>query len=825
MATTRSVRQVGSVFQNRLENLGSDQHGDQIAAARVSFHPQAAQTLPATGGELAPDQALTADAIGATGFHLMFGGATSFGATDANLSALGLNGVSADWGKLQFGLADLFVESQMNVAGLSGEARDAALAGFGSVNTLAPIVDGMVAIDAVATNGDGADLLAQLNALGFQGGVSFGGLVGGYIPLDAIDDLAGLDNLGFARPAYMMTNAGSVQSQDVSALNADYIQATNGLTGAGVKIGIMSDSFDTATSTAIHYATDQGTGDLPAGVNVILDYTPSSGSSTDEGRAMMQLAYDVAPGATYAFHTANGGQAVFAAGIAALQAAGAKVIVDDVFYYAEPMFQDGVVAQAVDTAVANGAMYFSSAGNQAQRSYQSSFADSGQTFTSGGITYRLHDFDPGAGVDSTMTVNQNAGSGQLVYDLQWDDPFKSTPGSLGASSDLALILRTTGGAVIGVIDSVNTNLDPVELAGLTGSGLLTVSIGVRTTSVNPGLVKLITFGGAFAFTEWGTNSSASFGHNNAVGAIAVAAADWFNTPAFGQTPPLGEYFTSRGGTPILFDDLGNRLAAPEYRSSVDFTAPDGGNTTFFSSDVAGDADSIPNFYGTSAAAPNAAAVAALLMQAFPTATRAQIETALKATALDITNNNTAINNHTLGVATGVGYDLDTGWGLIRADRAYAYLSELMANGNALLSPGQAQIIAVNTEDNGNPQRDSIDILLLAPLASGAKFYVTDRAWNGTVFAAASANEGTFTFTAAADLPAGTVIHISQAQLTAAGIDLSDAGETVYLYQGSTPDAGITFLHAVDIADGNTGFEGTELLNTGLVNGVSAVAIN
>src|SRR5205085_1531555 len=156
----------------------------------------------------------------------------------------------------------------------------------------------------------------------------------------------------------------------------DYLTATHpGVTGTGITIGFLSDSFNTATLTTgggaltIHYADDIASGDLPAGVNILSD--GSGASIRDEGRAMAQLAWDVAPGANLAFHTAFVSMADFAQGIIDLKNAGANIIVDDVRYFAEPFFQDGIVAQAVDSVYAGGAMYFSSAGNQASSSYAS----------------------------------------------------------------------------------------------------------------------------------------------------------------------------------------------------------------------------------------------------------------------------------------------------------------------------------------------------------------------------------------------------------------------------------------------------------------------
>ncbi|APV50805.1 hypothetical protein BWI17_14580 [Betaproteobacteria bacterium GR16-43] len=107
----------------------------------------------------------------------------------------------------------------------------------------------------------------------------------------------------------------------------------------------------------------------------------------------------------------------------------------------------------------------------------------------------------------------------------------------------------------------------------------------------------------------------TYGHNSTANGHGVAALSAFR-------PYIPENFTSPGPVTILFDAAGNRLVTPEIRQQPVITAMDGGNTTFFSGDSQGDfegpgptAGIFPNFFGTSAAAPNAAAIAALVLQA------------------------------------------------------------------------------------------------------------------------------------------------------------------------------------------------------------------
>ena len=100
-----------------------------------------------------------------------------------------------------------------------------------------------------------------------------------------------------------------------------------------------------------------------------------------------------------------------------------------------------------------------------------------------------------------------------------------------------------------------------------------------------------------------------YGHAAARGATAVAAYDPFR-------PFLPEEFTSVGGyLPVYWDSQGNRYPRTSIRRAPQVAAADDGNTTFFVVDTPADADTQPNFFGTSAAAPHAAAIGALVLQA------------------------------------------------------------------------------------------------------------------------------------------------------------------------------------------------------------------
>ena len=570
----------------------------------------------------------------------------------------------------------------------SGAAGGSLQVSSSSLSSQARVWEGRVRIEALSTDGDIEGLAQALKNLGLEDVSTFGNLLNGWLPVESIEAAAGIENLQYAYTPFAGTGVGVTTSQGDAAMQSDVVRTNLGLDGTGLKIGVLSDSFNTLGGEASGIAG----GDLPGAGNPLGNTTPVTVlaelpfTGIDEGRAMIELIHDVVPKAELLFHTASNGQADFAQGILELVAAGADVITDDIFYFANPFFQDGIIAQAADEAFAAGVPYFAHAGNHSDNSYESIFRDSGIDISTvdARFTGALHDFDPGSGVDPFLKFTANGGMG---VSFQWDEPFKSVTGTLGALSDYDIfILNEDATAVLidGTSDNVVTG-DPVHAGFVNLFGTFNVAFA-RKSGTTDNLLKFVAMnnGAAFDFLEFDTKSPTVTGHSNAAGAAAVGAAPYFRTPDFGVASPELEPFSSLSGVDILFDTEGNRLATPEERPGVQFVAPDNTNTTFFGTDRPEDTDSFPNFSGTSAAAPHAAAVAAQLLQLNPNATPHQIYDLLADTAIDITSvfNEADPTSPITRTGLGVGFDDYSGAGLIDASAATmdrVLITEIMYN--------------------------------------------------------------------------------------------------------------------------------------------------
>ena len=411
------------------------------------------------------------------------------------------------------------------------------------------------------------------------------------------------------------TTAVTASANPVSNAAAQAVLAQLGgnVTGAGITIGILSDSFNVRGG----YAADVADGALPAGITVLKE-GPSSG--TDEGQAMAELVHEIAPAAKIIFYTAFDGEADFANGITALASAGCNVIVDDVTYLDEPFFQDaGAVTKAIEQVVAQGVDYFTSASNEGTKFYQHSFG--GISISLPGVlgTYLADNFGTTAKPNVFESLSIAQGSTTTI-DLQWDQPFGSAANSLGmvlynsACQVVSYALRNDVGG------NPDQTLQFTNNTASSGFSLAVITDGGNTT---PGLFKFIVYGQGTTINDpnAGIGSGSVIGHEMVADANTVGAVAASNTPAFGGTDRV-ESFSSVGPGTTLFNASGNRLAIPLLNNKVNFVAPDGTATTVFAP-----------FYGTSAAAPVAAAVAALMLQSDSILTPAQVSAILAQSAV------------------------------------------------------------------------------------------------------------------------------------------------------------------------------------------------
>ena len=517
-------------------------------------------------------------------------------------------------------------------------------------------------------------------------------------------------------------------------------RAVFGVDGTGLKIGVMSNSFNAAGG----YAADIVSGDLPGSGNPNGYTLPvlfagsgdfaATGSGADEGRAMTQIVHSVLPGAQIYFATAFNSDSDFANNIRALRGiatsappngnvpnGGCDIIVDDVSYSGESALHDGqknlttaqntaLIKQAVNDVVANGCLYFSSAGNAGNKdagtagAWEGDFNPGGVSaapFPTGGI---LHNWVPAPGTPNTLNTLTTTGR---WIDLEWAD----TLGTASVDYDL-YVLNAAGTAVLGSSTDVQdgTGLqDPYEGVFGTTANATGNRIAILAKSAVP-TIRFLTLTSSRGVLQFSTDGQTR-GHASAPGAFATAAVPVDST---GVTYPqpfassnVVETFSSDGFRRVFYGETNNVLgngaltvaaSGGIVRIKPDITGADGAPSTV-------NTGGLNPFFGTSAAAPHAAAIsglvrAALIKQGTNNPTVAAVRTILTNTAIDIQatgadrNSGAGILNafaavQATGLTGGAGFDLGT----ITA-------TEATGNGNGIVEPGETGSIVVPLSNVG-----------------------------------------------------------------------------------------------------------------------------
>ena len=473
-------------------------------------------------------------------------------------------------------------------------------------------------------------------------------------------------------------------SEGDTAHRADSARSTYGVDGTGIGIGVLSTGVQTL-------AERQASGDLPGRVTVL----PGQAGSGAEGTAVLEIVHDLAPGAELYFATGSSGQARFAANIEALCDAGANVIVDDIGYLSEAVFQDDLVAQGVNAAVADGCYFFSAAGNEGNLNDGTSGVwegdyDAGTALTLNGENVGVrHEFESGV-EENTLASRSFRLGGYWVGDivLQWADPW----GASGNDYDLFLV-DAEGNVIESSTDTQDGSQDPIESIDTLIFRNDDFRLVVVKASGSDRYLRLQVFDGQLEIATAGN----TYGHAAAekafgIGQVNVRTAGGTGGIFNGTESVLRS--SSDGPRRIFFEPDGTAITAGNFTSTGGklLNKPDLAAASCVTTATPG----FSRFCGTSAAAPHAAAIAALVLEGAGgpgNVTQAQLRTAMASMALDIE-------------ATGA--DRDSGAGIAMAPPAVNALDVAQANRN-----GAPTVANAENDRTLTPGSDAIEIDLTA----------------------------------------------------------------------------------------------------------------
>jgi len=441
-------------------------------------------------------------------------------------------------------------------------------------------------------------------------------IVQSWLSLDQITTLESLPQVKFIRlPHYPVKHVGSVTTEGYTALGIDRFVnrpefiGTN-VTGKDIRVGVISTAINLAdksselgdlpTSSSLvnipnafggitywSFRTNPSTGQ-PYGADPtgIINYW--AGTTDEEGTAMLEIIHDIVPDALLYFSNFDTDLEMNMSKDW-LRGQGCDVIVDNIaFFDAGPYDGTSEVSLGSTRQVTNGVAYYTSVGNEAQEHWWGYFYDPEHNNVNNFSLY-----------DETMEISIPAG-GATYFFLTWDEVW----GSAGYDIDLYILNSNT--LNLSSPFSYSTNLqsgdgDPEESCGVYNYSYdpQTVSIVItrKTRLTNPYddvnhpmRMNLHILGGTILENNYIIANGSILNNSDAGGGVVSVGAIDVST----KLHNVVEYYSSWGPT------WDGRLK-PEIAC---FDGTSSGRAlwgTYFRT-----------FYGTSCAAPHAAAVAALI---------------------------------------------------------------------------------------------------------------------------------------------------------------------------------------------------------------------
>lgn len=482
------------------------------------------------------------------------------------------------------------------------------------------------------------------------------GIVAAWVKTRNLDKIASIEGVRTIRSVMPpITRAGSVVTEGDAIHRTADVRSIYSQGGSGIKVGIISDGVD-------HLSDAQATNDLPAGVTVL-----SNAIGGDEGTAMLEIVHDMVPDAELYFHDCGINTIAFNSAINDLVTAGCNVICDDIGWITQPFFEDGNIASHLKSVLlSNDIIYVSSAGNAGYRHHQTIF------YPQADPNGDYHDFSEGSdptSVDMYCTIPRG---GRIRVVLQWNDTF----GSSNNDYNLHLYSFKSGSVVLSNTDIQDGDDDPMEFLVYTASPSTEGDFAIWVSKEAGAAAKTLELfmypdGGANSYSNNTSPLDAIFGHPAVPGALAIGAIA-ANDPGNDTI----EAFSSQGPVTISYPFSESRL-------KPDLCGIDGVSIT--------GTGGFPNpFYGTSAAAPHAAAIAAQVWAQHPSKTGNQICSWLNTSAVD------------LGVT---GFDYVYGYGRTDALNAFSintYLLTVTSDDNGTVTGSGVVNHGITTEITATP---------------------------------------------------------------------------------------------------------------------------
>ena len=371
--------------------------------------------------------------------------------------------------------------------------------------------------------------------------------------------------------------------------------------GAGIKIGVIDLGFSSLASAI-------ASGDLPIG-QTVTDYTGTGTGGTNHGTNVAEIVHDMAPGAQL-FLAKIDSDVQLGQAVNAMIASGVQVINHSVAWFGGSFYDGtGQLCDITDSAEMAGVLWVNAAGNSRNNHYLGTFSDTDSDLRHEFTTGQNHNtINLTAGNPITLILNWDAyPTTSINYDLFLYDGNPDAGGALVASS-----LNNQGGNGPFGFPFPYESIDYVP--AVTATHYIVVR---KKDSATPHLpLTLFSLGPALGTK---TRASSLVQPADCASVLAVGATDLSENP---------EGFSSEGPT-------------TDGRDKPEISAPDRVLTSLSG-----------NFAGTSASSPHAAGAAALLLDAYPGYSTAQVRNELTATALDVST---------------AGFDFRTGYGRISLD--------------------------------------------------------------------------------------------------------------------------------------------------------------